>query len=153
VGWPSEFAPSNCGHSAQACSSSSQTQRLYPGKFQRIPVMVSIGRNMTSDYYMILETTKCLLTFVMSLPCNCLYAFVHLTLRGFLFILKFLWHFDRQKRKIWQEELPNHSYRVPTRYKIETTKFTLKARKAYALPYIALKYSCKTIFAINTLTV
>ncbi len=32
-----------------------------------------------------------------SLPANFLYALVHRTLRGFLFILKFLWHFERQK--------------------------------------------------------
>ena len=39
------------------------------------------------------------LTAAKSLPCSLLYALVHLTLRGFLFSLKFLWHFDRQKRK------------------------------------------------------
>ena len=39
------------------------------------------------------------LTSASSLPANFLYALVHLTLRGFLFILKFLWHFERQKLK------------------------------------------------------
>ena len=39
-------------------------------------------------------------TCVISFPCSRLYAFVHLTLRGFLFILKFLWHFDLQNLKI-----------------------------------------------------
>lgn len=42
------------------------------------------------------------LTCVMSFPCNRRYAFVHFTLRGFLFILKFLWHFDLQNLKIWR---------------------------------------------------
>ena len=39
-----------------------------------------------------------------SLPASLRYAFVHLTLRGLRFILKFLWHLDRQKRKICGRE-------------------------------------------------
>ena len=34
-----------------------------------------------------------------SLPASFLYALVHRTLRGLRFILKFLWHFERQKLK------------------------------------------------------
>lgn len=47
---------------------------------------------------------KLLSTLVMSFPCAALYALVHFTLRGFLFILKFLWHFDLQNRKICKGE-------------------------------------------------
>ena len=38
-----------------------------------------------------------------SLPASLRYALVHLTLRGLRFILKFLWHLERQKRKICGE--------------------------------------------------
>jgi hypothetical protein len=41
-----------------------------------------------------------IITCVISFPCTRLYALVHFTFRGFLFILKFLWHFDLQNRKI-----------------------------------------------------
>lgn len=44
-------------------------------------------------------TTRCL-TSASSLPASLRYALVHLTLRGLRFILKFLWHLERQKRKI-----------------------------------------------------
>ena len=37
-----------------------------------------------------------------SLPCSILYAFVHFTFLGFLFILKFLWHLERQKRNCFE---------------------------------------------------
>lgn len=36
-----------------------------------------------------------------SLPLARLNALVHLTFLGFLFILKFLWHFDPQKRNVF----------------------------------------------------
>ena len=39
------------------------------------------------------------LTTVISLPAALRKAFVQRTLRGLRFILKFLWHFERQKRK------------------------------------------------------
>jgi len=39
------------------------------------------------------------LSMTSSLPRNLRNALVHAVLRGFFFILKFLWHFDRQKRK------------------------------------------------------
>ena len=42
-----------------------------------------------------------LLTIASSLPAAFLKAFVHFILRGFRFILKFLWHFERQNLKIY----------------------------------------------------
>jgi len=46
-----------------------------------------------------------IITWVISFPCTRLYALVHFTLRGFLFILKFLWHFDLQNRNICAKTL------------------------------------------------
>jgi hypothetical protein len=82
----------------------------------------------------------------MSLPCKRLYAFVHLTLRGFLFILKFLWHFDRQKRKICQGDKKIQSLLQGT------NQIIFKERKTYALPYFALSILVPsiTISPINT---
>ena len=39
-----------------------------------------------------------------SLPASFLYAFVHLTFLGFLFILKFLWHLLRQKLNTYSQD-------------------------------------------------
>lgn len=41
-----------------------------------------------------------IITTAISLPCDFRNAFVHRVLRGFLFFLKFLWHFERQNLKI-----------------------------------------------------
>lgn len=41
---------------------------------------------------------KTILTTAISLPAAFLNAFVHLDFRGFLFLVKFLWHLDRQNR-------------------------------------------------------
>jgi len=45
-------------------------------------------------------TVTAVLTSARSFPCILRYALVHLTLRGLRFILKFLWHLDRQNRNV-----------------------------------------------------
>lgn len=49
-----------------------------------------------------------------SLPASLRYALVHLTLRGLRFILKFLWHLDRQKRNICSVQCSS-KYALPRR--------------------------------------